>query len=40
MQEALDVVLPADESDFYATVRALPPEAQKWFTRVSSRGAV
>jgi len=40
MQEALDVVLPTDETDFYATVRALPPEAQKWFVRVSSRGAV
>ncbi len=40
MQEALDVVLPADESDIYATVRALPPEAQKWFVRVSYRGAV
>jgi Putative zinc-finger len=40
MQEALDVVLPADESDIYTTVRALPPDAQKWFVRASSRGAV
>ena len=40
MQEALDVVLPADESDIYATVRALPREAQKWFVRASIRGAV
>ena len=40
MREALDVVLPVDESDIYVTARALPPAARKWFVGVPFRGAV
>jgi len=40
MEEALEAVLPADDTDIFSTAQDLPPEARRWFVEVLGPGRV